>query len=144
MVGNIVDVGWATIKSGCLPITVLNIFNREDRSCQLFIRNVLQWHCTVLCICRISISLGLGFTPRPAVFLAFDSATRLQVYRKFKPITPKHCTHFLSLFSLPILHQRDCSTSFNSVLFLQTRVLSWALLDSKKARIKPVEFPSNS
>jgi hypothetical protein len=25
MVGNIVDVGWATIKSGCLPITVLNI-----------------------------------------------------------------------------------------------------------------------
>jgi hypothetical protein len=21
MVGNIVDVGWATIKSGCLPIT---------------------------------------------------------------------------------------------------------------------------
>ncbi len=22
MVGNIVDVGWATIKSGCLPITV--------------------------------------------------------------------------------------------------------------------------
>ncbi len=23
MVGNIVDVGWATIKSGCLPITAL-------------------------------------------------------------------------------------------------------------------------
>ncbi len=23
MVGNIVDVGWATIKSGCLPITAI-------------------------------------------------------------------------------------------------------------------------
>ncbi len=25
MVGNIVDVGWATIKSGCLPITAIYI-----------------------------------------------------------------------------------------------------------------------
>ncbi len=33
MVGNIVNVGWATIKSGCLPITD-------------FIINAPQMHCT--------------------------------------------------------------------------------------------------
>ncbi len=27
MVGNIVDVGWATIKSGCLPITAREILS---------------------------------------------------------------------------------------------------------------------
>ncbi len=50
-----------------------HLYNRRIetiRSCQLFIRR--YYSDTVLCICRLSISLGLGFTPRPAVFLTLD------------------------------------------------------------------------
>jgi hypothetical protein len=32
MVGNIVDVGWATIKSGCLPITGEMIHEKTPKS----------------------------------------------------------------------------------------------------------------
>ncbi len=61
MVGNIVDVGWATIKSGCLPITVQKFprlqslcqgKGEEGYSCNLCINYI--WFVWVLC-CKVRV-----------------------------------------------------------------------------------------
>jgi hypothetical protein len=56
---------------------LLNLFNRDDKKLSaVHQKGIAVTLYTVLCICLISVCLGLELTPRPAVFLTLDLGVR--------------------------------------------------------------------